>query len=113
MITSISHCKARLEAGESTIQAAIRVLEQAVFFARNLSTAYKRAPDPIKRQLLSIAFKEVIAKDGSLQKIVLNEPLDYLCKDFLQIKNFSIKFDGEAFGEPSTKELETNFYAIA
>ncbi len=94
------NCKARLEANESTIQAAIRILEQAVTFTRDLPVAYKRAPDPIKRRFLAILFKEIVVKDGGLYKVVLNEPLDYLCKEFAQNKNLPVKFDGEAFGDP-------------
>ncbi len=93
-------CKARLAAGESAIQIAIKVLEQAVSFARDIPVAYKRAPDPIKRQFLSTLFKEIVAKDGGLQKVVLNEPLDFICRDLPGIKNSPVIFDGEAFGDP-------------
>ncbi len=95
------NCKARLEASESTIQVAIKVLERAVTFARDIPVAYKRAPDPIKRQFLSTLFKEIVAKDGGLQKVVLNEPLDFICRDLPGIKNSPVIFDGEAFGDPT------------
>ena len=94
-------CKARLEANESTIQAAIRVLEQAVIFARNLPVAYKRADDALKRRMLSVVFKEMVVKDGGLHKVVLNEPLDYFCRDLVANKNTPVKFDGGAFGDPT------------
>ncbi len=97
------NCKARLEAGEGTLQAAIRVLEQAIVFARDLPKAYKRALDPIKRpNLLSIVFKEVLVKDGGLYRATLNAPLDYLCKTFEpNRKNATILFDSVSSGEPS------------
>ncbi len=94
-------CKARLEANESTIQAAIRVLEQAVMFARNLPVAYKRADEPLKRRILSIVFKDMVVKGGGLHRVTLREPLDYLCREFVQNKNLSVQFDGEAFGDPT------------
>ncbi len=100
------NCKARLEANESTIQAAIRVLEQAVAFTRNLPVAYKRAPDPIKCRFLAILFKKIVVKDGGLYKVVLNPPLDYLCRDLVQTKNSPVIFDGEAFGEPPSRNVE-------
>ena len=51
--------------------------------------------------VLSILFKKIVAKNGGLHKLVLNEPLDFLLRDVPSIKNFSIKFDGEAFGDPT------------
>ena len=91
--------KARLEANESTIQAAIRILEQAVAFARDVAKAYDRADEALKRRMLSITFKEMVVQNGALEKVTLNEPLDYLCRDLFPNKNISIKFDGEAFGD--------------
>ncbi len=48
------------------------------------------------------------AKNGGLEKVVLNEPLDFICRDLPGIKNTPIKFDGSAFGDPKGNELEPN-----
>ncbi|MEK7632366.1 MAG: recombinase family protein [Patescibacteria group bacterium] len=101
-----ARCKARLEANQTMIQSAIQILERAVAFIRDLPKAYKRAPEPLKRQILAIVFKDLIVRDGKLYKAILNAPLDYLCKEFVHNKNIPVIFDGEAFGEPIGRVLE-------
>ena|GEM_PF-6047017 len=93
--------KGRLGSSESSLAVAIRVLEESVKFARDMASTYSLADDTLKKRLLKAIFKDIIVKNGNIEKAVLNAPLDFIVKNAGKTKTSPVVFDGEAFGDPT------------
>ena len=83
---------------ESNLTKTVKVLEIALVLANNCYRAYTKAT-PDLRGLLSKAFFERVAiKNGKIVSAVLNEPIDFLCKN--RIKKHSVfKLNQSSGGE--------------
>ncbi|MFA7308847.1 MAG: recombinase family protein [Patescibacteria group bacterium] len=64
---------------ENRIRTAIRTIEIATSLATDCHYTYKKAQPELKNMLVQTFFKRIEIKDKKIARVVLNEPLDYLC----------------------------------
>lgn len=84
---------------ESKLGGVVRTVEIALSLTVNCSYAFEKAKEPQLRALLAnTLFKKLYFRDGVLIRAVLQEPLDYLCRD--RISGNPV-FEQDAYGGPS------------
>lgn len=93
--------KASLQRNETQMEAAVRILERALTFAVDTGKAYDEATPDLRQAYVRQIFSRLEVKDGKLQKVVLNEPVDFLCRELKTNKKNAILFDSVFLGDPT------------
>lgn len=87
----------QLEKIENKITTAVRTIEIACALAVSCHYAYKKATPELKAMLVQTFFDRIEVTDKQISRVVLNEPLGYLCHKRLAKNPL---FDLTAFGGP-------------
>lgn len=98
----------QLEKIENKITTAVRTIEIACALAVGCHYAYKKAQPELKAMLVQTFFDRIEVRDKQITRVVLNEPLGYLCHKRLALNPV---FDLSAIGGP--KEIRTPDLVIA
>lgn len=73
-----------LSNAESKIASVVKTVEITVSLATNCHYAYNKAGPELKALLARTFFKSITIKNKQITEVVLNEPLDYICRKHLQ-----------------------------
>ncbi len=91
------HLSEQLEKIENKITTAVRTIEIACALAVGCHYAYKKARPELKAMLVQTFFQRIEVRDKQISRVVLNEPLGYLCHKRLAQNPI---FDLSAIGGP-------------
>ena len=87
-----------LAKAESKISAVVRTTEIAIALAASCYYAYKQAKEPALQTLLTrTLIKKLYMRNGKIVRVILNEPLDYVC--YSRLKKYPIFELGAVSGQ--------------